>query len=77
MTLDLLRSGVTNSDRMRDHIRRERKLILSKVTGMWNSNPTDKFTNEHAWVLEHLVSEGVIEKTGPKEYRPAKIPNRR
>jgi hypothetical protein len=69
LTLDLLRSGVTNSDRMRDRIRREKQLILQKATGKWNSSPSDKFVNEHAWVLEDLVLRGVIRSTGiAKEY---------
>jgi hypothetical protein len=69
VTLNLLRQGITNSDRMRDQIRRELKLILSKATGNWNKTPSDKFVNEHAWVLEDLVVRKVIEKTAEKEYR--------
>ena len=68
-TLALLESGMTNSDRMRDRIRRDNKLILSRSTGKWNNNPTDKFVNEHAWVLEDLVVRGLIENVGTKEYR--------
>jgi hypothetical protein len=69
LTMDLLQKGVTNSDRMRDEIRRQRKLILKKATGKWNETPSDKFVNEHAWVLENLVLRKVIEKTEEKEYR--------
>ena len=69
LTLDLLRRGVTNSDRMRDEIRRQRKLILTRATGNWNDTPSDKFVNEHAWVLEDLVVRNVIEKIAEKEYR--------
>ena len=69
LTLDLMRQAISNSDRMRDAIRRERRLILSKATGNWNSTPSDKFVNEHAWVLEDLVVRKVIEKFGIKEYR--------
>ena len=69
LTLDLMRHGIINSDRMRDAIRRERRLILSKATGNWNDTPSDKFVNEHAWVLEDLVVKKVIEKLGKKEYR--------
>jgi len=68
-TLALLRKGVTNSDRMRDAIRRTRKLILSKATGRWSDSPSDRFVNEHAWVLENLVVSGSIERVGDKEYR--------
>jgi hypothetical protein len=69
LTLELLRGGVSNSDRMRDAIRRKRKLILSIVTGEWNTSPTNKFVNEHAWVLEDLVVRDVIERVSAKEYR--------
>jgi hypothetical protein len=69
LTLELLHAGVTNSDRMRHRIRREKQLILQKATGKWNSSPSDKFVNEHAWVLEDLVLRGVIGNTGvEKEY---------
>jgi hypothetical protein len=69
LTLALMRQGIINSDRMRDAIRRERRLILNKATGNWNDTPSDKFVNEHAWVLEDLVVKKVIEKLGKKEYR--------
>ena len=69
LTLNLMRHGIINSDRMRDAIRRERRLILNKATGNWNDTPSDKFVNEHAWVLEDLVVKKVIEKLGKKEYR--------
>ena len=69
LTLDLMRHGIVNSDRMRDAIRRERRLILSKAKGNWNDTPRDKFVNEQAWVLEDLVVKKVIEKLGKKEYR--------
>ena len=69
LSLELLRNGVSNSDRMRDAIRRRRKLILSVVTGAWNASPTNKFVNEHAWCLEDLVVRGLIERLSPKEYR--------
>jgi hypothetical protein len=65
----LLRQGIMNSDRMRNEMRSQRKLILRKATGNWNGTPSDKFVNEHAWVLEHLVTKRIIEKTTEKEYR--------
>jgi hypothetical protein len=69
LTLNLLRRGMANSDRIRDEIRRERKLILKRTTGNWNETPSDKFVNEHAWVLENLVIRNIIEKLKEKEYR--------
>jgi hypothetical protein len=68
LTLDLLRRGLTNSDRIRDEIRRKRKLILKRATGNWNDTPSDKFVNEHAWVLEDLVVRKIIDRITEKEY---------
>ena len=68
-TLEFLRAGVVNSDRMREAIRKERKLIFGPITGNWNSSPSDKFVNEHAWVLEDLVVRKIIERVSDKEYR--------
>jgi hypothetical protein len=69
LTLELMRQGMTNSVRMRDKIRRDRKLIVQKAKGRWNENPSDKFVNQHVWALEELVVRGVIEKLSEKEYR--------
>ncbi len=69
LTLTLLRRGITNSDQMRQEISSCRKLIRRAATGRWNRTPSDKFINEHAWVLEDLVVRRVIEKTTDKEYR--------
>lgn len=71
LTLLLLKRGISNSDKMKNMIRRERRLILTKATGRWNESPSDKFVNEHAWVLEDLVLNKIIEKIAPKEYRLA------
>jgi hypothetical protein len=70
-TIALLRRGITNSDRMRDEIRRVRRLIIHKPKGQWNESPSEKFVNEHAWVLERLMVRHVIEKLYDKEYRIA------
>ena len=70
MTLQMLYAGITNSDRMRDAITRRRKLILQRSTGQWNDTPSDKFVNEHAWVLSDLVQRRIVdEPVAEKEYR--------
>jgi hypothetical protein len=69
LTIAMMREGMTNSGRMRDKIRRDRKLILQKPKGQWNDNPSEKFVNEHAWVLEDLMVRRVVEKLSDKEYR--------
>jgi hypothetical protein len=75
LTLELMRRGMTNSDRMRDKIRQDRKLIIQKATGRWNETPSDKFVNQHAWALEELVMRRLIEKLSEKEYRLLDAPS--
>jgi hypothetical protein len=77
LTIALMRKGATNSELMRDEISRRKLLILRRIVGKgkmslrgrWNETPTEKFINEHAWVLEDLVVRRVIEKISTKEYR--------
>jgi hypothetical protein len=71
LTIAMMRQGLTNSDWMRDKIRQDRKLIIQKPKGNWNENPSEKFVNEHAWVLKDLVERHVIETLSEKEYRLA------
>jgi hypothetical protein len=74
-TLSLLNGGITNSDLMRKEISRTRKLIVTETKGKkkmvirWNETPSEKFVNEHAWVLGDLVVKRVIQETEDKEYR--------
>ena len=69
LTLGFLHTGITNSEQMRQQISSSRKLIRRTATGRWSRTPSDKFVNEHAWVLEDLVVRQVIEKIADKEYR--------
>ena len=68
LTMKLLRDGISNSDRMREQICRDRRLTLCKPKGSWNGTPSGKFINEHAWVLANLVAYRIIKKLGRKEY---------
>jgi hypothetical protein len=55
-TFELLREeGPMSAPAMRDIIRRRRKLIISTViTGNWKRSPSERFINEHAWVLSKM-----------------------
>ena len=53
-TFELLRSGETNVERIRNAIRSKRKLYMKKSTGKWTETPSDRFVNEHAWVLARM-----------------------
>ena len=55
-----LRENRRTSRQMRDTWRRSLKLKLALTTGNWNDTPTDKFVNEHAWVLVNLQERGLI-----------------
>ena len=67
LTLNLLRDGICNSDRMREQICNDRRLKLDRPKGGWKT-ASGKFINEHAWVLANLVANRIIKKVGPKEY---------
>jgi len=62
--LDQLQKGQRTSRQMRDAWRRPRKLKFTQTTGNWNDNPTDKFVNEHAWVLVDLQERDLISNLG-------------
>jgi len=55
-TFVLLRDrGPMSAPAIRDIIRRRRKLILStEITGNWKRSPSERFVNEHAWVLSKM-----------------------
>jgi|HubBroStandDraft_1064217.scaffolds.fasta_scaffold82645_2 hypothetical protein len=53
-TFELLRSGETNVERIRNAIRSKRKLYMKKSTGKWTEAPSDRFVNEHVWVLAKM-----------------------
>ncbi len=50
-TFEALRNGTTNVKGIRTLICRKRKVIVYPSTGRWTKTPSDRFINEHAWVL--------------------------
>ncbi len=68
-TFEDMAAGETHVERLRNNIRRRRNLIVREATGQWATDPSERFVNEHAWVLEQLVVDGTIEQVGEKEYR--------
>lgn len=62
--LEQLQKGRRTSRQMRDVWRRPRRLKFTQTTGNWNNSPTDKFVNEHAWVLVNLQEHGLITNLG-------------
>ena len=55
-----MRVGETNVERNRNKIRDKRKLWVSQSTGRWTEKPSDRFVNEHAWVLAKMNIFGMI-----------------
>lgn len=62
--VEQLQGTKRTSRQMRDAWRRSRKLAFTQTTGKWNNTPTDKFVNEHAWVLVQLQECGRIRNLG-------------
>jgi hypothetical protein len=59
-TLMALQTGVNNVEKIRSGIRQRRKLLVSLSTGQWTNTPSDRFVNEHAWVLSIMNQFGMI-----------------
>jgi hypothetical protein len=63
--------GITNAEKIRSIIRQRRNLmVVLTATGRPNASPSNKFVNEHAWVLSLAVTGDLIVLTDPdkKEY---------
>jgi hypothetical protein len=69
LTMEALKKGITNSDAIREFIRRKYRIKMDERSGgvTWAS-PTGKFINEHAHVLRDLVMRGIIQPVARKEY---------
>jgi hypothetical protein len=59
-TFEALQAGVTHVEGIRSVIRQRRKLLVSLSTGEWTKTPSDRFVNEHAWVLSEMNQFGLI-----------------
>jgi len=68
-TLEFLKAGISNSDKIREAIATKFELIIENNSGYWNESASAKFVNDHAWVLVRLGQEGLIRKVANKEYK--------
>jgi hypothetical protein len=59
-TFEALSVGITHVEGIRSGIRQRRKLMVSLSTGEWTKTPSDRFINEHAWVLAEMNQFGLI-----------------
>jgi hypothetical protein len=70
-TFEALRDGQTNVRGIRAKICQKRKLKFNPSTGNWTDNPSDRFVNEHAWVLSMMNQVGMIEKVDQRTHQTA------
>ena len=73
-TFEALRDGQTNVRGIRAKICQKRKLKFNPSTGKWTDNPSDRFVNEHAWVLSMMNQVGMIEKVDQRTHQTALLP---
>jgi hypothetical protein len=76
-TFEALRDGQTNVRGIRAKICLKRKLRFNpsnSSTGRWAENPSDRFVNEHAWVLSMMNQFGMIEKVDQRTHQTALLP---
>ena len=73
-TWEALRDGQTNVRGIRAKICQKRKLKFNPSTGKWSDNPSDRFVNEHAWVLSMMNRAGMIEKIDQRKHQTALLP---
>jgi hypothetical protein len=63
---EALKAGHTNVLKIRNLIRMRRKLWINPSTGRWTETASDRFINEHAWVLSEMTRHGMITAVNPR-----------
>lgn len=74
-TFDDLVAGETHVERLRNNIRRRRKLLVRQSTGKWSSDPSERFVNEHAWVLSLMNGYGMITRVERRTKQTSLLPD--
>lgn len=74
-TFETLRAGENNVERIRNKIRLKRKLRVKQSTGKWTETASDRFVNEHAWVLEKMNVFGMIAKVNSRTKETSLLPD--
>jgi hypothetical protein len=67
-TFEALRAGQTNVRGIRAKICQKRKMSVKPSTGRWTETASDRFVNEHAWVLEKMAESGMIRKVNQRTH---------
>ena len=73
-TFEALRAGETNVEQIRNKIQLKRKLRVKRSTGKWTETASDRFVNEHAWVLEKMNVFGMIAKVNSRAKETSLLP---
>jgi hypothetical protein len=73
-TFEALQHGESDVKAIRARICQKRKLAVSQSTGEWTKTPSDRFVNEHAWVLEKMNVFKTISKVNSRTKRTSLLP---
>lgn len=73
-TFEALRAGETKVEEIRLNIRKKRKLWVKHSAGKWTETASDRFVNEHAWVLAIMNEYGVTSKVDRRTKETSLLP---
>lgn len=73
-TFEALQAAVTHVEKIRNAIRCRRKLLVSASTGQWTQTASDRFVNEHAWVLSVMNQFGMIPAVNRRSKETSLLP---
>jgi hypothetical protein len=73
-TFEALRAGETKVEEIRLKIRKKRKLWVKHSGGKWTETASDRFVNEHAWVLAIMNEFGMTTKVDRRTKETSLLP---
>jgi hypothetical protein len=73
-TFNDMLAGETHVERLRNRIRHRRGLLVRESTGRWSTDPSERFVNEHAWVLSLMNQYGMITKVVQRTKQTSFLP---
>ena len=73
-TFEALRGGETKVEEIRLRIRKKRKLWVKHSGGKWTETASDRFVNEHAWVLAIMNKSGMTTKVDRRTKETSLLP---
>ena len=73
-TFEALRGGEMKVEEIRLKIRKKRKLWVKHSGGKWTETASDRFVNEHAWVLAIMNQFGMTTKVDRRTKETSLLP---